>query len=86
MTYTTYTDAELRQIAQINDDQHIGLLTQCGINRDMARKIMTTGAEELAKTLEIGKATLARFAGTEQEASIAGRIEAVRRETAIRQA
>lgn len=43
-----YSTSDLRQIAQINEDHHLGLLTDCGIHQDFARKIIAMTDTELA--------------------------------------
>lgn len=76
---TSYTDIELRQIAAINEDQHIGLLTACGIHRDHARLVIAMSTADLSAAVAKGIAVVNKTAM--QEAIIAAGI----RELAIRQ-
>ncbi len=76
---TTYTTAEIKQIAQTSEEQHIGLLTNCGASRDVARKIIAMSTDELS-------AGLAAVEGrTNKTASQEAMIAAARRELIIRQ-
>jgi hypothetical protein len=83
---TNYTDSEIRLIAKISDEQRIGLLTNCGISRDDARKIMAVGIDTLYKGVEMGEAQVAKLAGTDRGAYIAAVLAATKREIVIRTA
>lgn len=83
---TNYTDSEIRTIAKISDEQRIGLLTNCGISRDDARKIMAVGLDTLYKGVEMGEAQAAKLAGTDRGAYISAVLAATKREIVIRTA
>lgn len=75
---TDYTATELQQIARISEDQHIGLLTNCGIHRDFATKIIGMSDAELI-------AAIAQFEPVENKSPMqAGLVAAAKRETTIR--
>lgn len=75
-----YTASQIREIAEIGENQHIGLLTDCGIHNDYARKmIKLTGAELTA--------AIAQFEPVPNKTAMqAGLVEAAKRELIIRQA
>jgi len=77
---TDYSPAELKQIAQIGEDQHVGLLTACGIHQDNARKIIAMSDDVLAQGIAAVEGRPNKTPA--QEAMIA----AGRRELTIRQA
>lgn len=76
---TNYSTDELKEIARISDEQHIGLLTNCGTNRDTARKIISMSDDELRQGIA---AVEGRPNKTDAQD---GLIAAARRELAIRQ-
>ncbi len=75
-----YNATELKQIAAINEDQHLALLTDCGIHRDFARKIVAMTDAELSDAI-------AKFGSMPNKTAMQdGLIAAAKREIIIRQA
>ncbi|MBN9046229.1 MAG: hypothetical protein J0H18_11255 [Rhizobiales bacterium] len=73
-----YSDNEIRNIAAISIDQHIHLLTQFGLTPEWAKRIIALSTEEIAKNIEIGKAS-----GNPKGKPL---VDAMERELIIRQA
>lgn len=82
----TYTAEDLRKIAAISENEHLGLLTDFGISRDQARMIVGATDEMLAKGAEMGRQNLARLGNSERASQIAAVVSATEREIIIRQA
>src|SRR5690349_21530410 len=76
---TNYTPDEIKQIAQISDERHIRLLTDCGVPRANARTIIAMPTDQLTAGIAAVEARADKTAA--QEAMIA----AGRRELMIRQ-
>jgi hypothetical protein len=77
---TDYAPAEIQQITKINEDQHIGLLTNCGIHQDFARKILAMSDADLT-------AAIAQFEPVQNKTAMqVGLVAAAKREIIIRQA
>jgi hypothetical protein len=75
---TDYSHIELKQIAQISEDQHLALLTNCGIHRDFASKIIGMSISDLT-------ASIAQFEPIQNKTAIqVGLIAAAQREIVIR--
>lgn len=79
---TNYSAEDVIAIAAIDEEHHIGVLTNCGISRDSARKIIAATDDMLRKGIEMGEANIAAKAN----ASIAAAVAASRREMIIRNA
>lgn len=74
-----YSPADLQAIAKIDADSHISLLTNCGIHRDYARKIIAMSDSELT-------AAVAQFEPIANKTAMQiGLVAAAKREIAIRQ-
>lgn len=76
---TNYSDTEIRQIAAINHDAHLGLLTACGISRTQAGYLVNMTVQQI-------EAGLAQFAGKADMTPVqSGFIAAAKREITIQQ-
>jgi hypothetical protein len=74
-----YTAIDLQKIAKIDEDQHLWLLTDCGIHRDFARKIIGLSDTELT-------AAVAQYEPMENKTAMqAGLVAAAKREIIIRE-
>jgi len=76
---TNYSQNETKKIAQVSPEQHIGILTQCGINRDNARKLIGMSTPDLKAAVEKFGAVASK---SSQQAAL---IAAAAREIVIRQ-
>lgn len=79
MPVINYTQADLKQIAAIDTNNHIGLLTNCGTSPDIARKIIATDTDTPAKAIA------ATEGHPNKSPAMAAVIAASRRELLIRQ-
>lgn len=75
---TDYSADDIRKIAAISEDQHLGLLTDCGIHRDFARQIIGMSVSDLT-------AAIAQFEPMQAKTAMqAGLVAAAKREISIR--
>lgn len=75
---TNYSAEQLKEISKLNDEHHIGLLTDCGIHRDFARKIVAMSDAEIASAI-------AQFAPIANKSAMqTALVAAASRETLIR--
>lgn len=79
-----YSAADLKGIAAIDESNHLGLLTNCGINLDDARRIVAATDEMLRKAIEMGEANIAKNPEAPIAKKLAARVAASRRELTIR--
>ena len=80
-----YSNDQIIKIAAISKEDHIGLLSNCGISRDQARKFMAATLEQLEQGAASGEKHLAEMSPeAPRYAHGVALLNAIRRELVIR--